>query len=149
MVFKIIPIKLHHHSINNNNNNSYHLHLPILYTTIHRQTVFQQLLLLHLLFFLLRLSILKKIIFLYSICNIFFKQKLLMSDFSLSSGHHFSNRKNIHIYEVQIFSSICSFAFFCTKKNSDSHSHLHYRTVCNRTKTNLYTGYVAFIYNLY
>ena len=118
MVFKIIPIKLHHHSINNNNNNNsnYHLHLPILYTTIHRQTVFQQLLLLHLLFFLLRPSILKKIIFLYSICNIFFKQKLLMSDFSLSSGHHFSNRKkHTHIRSSDIFFYLF-FRFFLYKK---------------------------------
>jgi len=133
MVFKIIPTKLHHHSINNNNSN---LHLPILYTLIHRQTVFRQLLLL---LFLLLLSILKKIIFLSSICNIFFKQKLIMSDLSLSSGHHFYKRKNTHTQSSDIFlySHVLSFVFFLYK-NSDSHSHLHYRTVCNRTKKSVH-----------
>ncbi len=143
MVFKIILIKLRHHSINNN-----YLHLPIQSAIIHRQTVFQQLL--QLLFHLF-LFILKKIIFLYLICNIyiyiFFKQKktnnyvrslfIFWSSFLYESFEKKTQSSDIfldlHVLFFFIYLYFSFFFFFFVQKNSDSHLHLHYLTVCNRT----------------
>jgi hypothetical protein len=139
MVFKIILIKLHLHSTNSNK----HLHLHIQSLIIRRQTVFHQpllLLLLLLLLFHLLLFILQKIIFLFLIFNISERKTLCQISHCLvmiSVRIVFEKNKQ----SSDIFHS-CMFCFFpylslyfsfLFVQNSDSHSHLHYLTVCNRT----------------
>jgi hypothetical protein len=98
--------------------------------------VFHQLLLL-----LLFLFILKKIIFLFLICNIYSlneKKKQIMSDVSLSGQHLCANLlkqtfRYFPLLHVLFPLSILYFSFLFFVQNSDSHLHLHYFTVCNRT----------------